>query len=56
MALSVLAAAERRIHGAASIDAAAPGPLLVPAGDDFETRSVIVDERPPLAELARSAA
>ncbi len=56
MALSVLAAAERRVHGAASIDAAAPGPLLVPAGDDFETRSVIVDERPPLAELARSAA
>ena len=51
MALAVLATAERRIHGRRRADAAAPGPLLVPGADGFETRSVILDERPPLAEL-----
>ena len=56
MALAVLAAAERRIHGAAAIDAAAPGPLLVPGDGELEKRSVIVDERPPLVSLRRSAA
>ena len=56
MALAVLAAAERRIHGAAAIDAAAPGPLLVPVDGELEKRSVIVDERPPLVSLRRSAA
>ncbi len=51
MALAVLATAERRIHGRRRADAAAPGPLLVPGEDGFEPRSVILDERPPLAEL-----
>ena len=49
MALAVLAAAERRIHGAGPIDAAAPGPLLVPHEGDFELRSLVLDERPPIA-------
>jgi glycosyltransferase involved in cell wall biosynthesis len=49
MALAVLAAAERRIHGAAPIDAAAPGPLLVPHEGDFELRTLVLDERPPIA-------
>jgi hypothetical protein len=53
MALAVLATAERRIHGRRRADAAAPGPLLVPGEDGFEPRSVIHDERPPLAELLR---
>jgi hypothetical protein len=35
---------------------AAPGPLLVPHGDGFEPRSVVLEERPPLAALRRSAA
>ena len=51
MALAVLATAERRIHGRRRADAAAPGPLLVPGEDGFEPRSVVLDERPPLAEL-----
>ena len=55
MALAVIAAAERRIHGAERVEAAAPGPLLVPAGDRFEVRSVVVDERPPLAQALRVA-
>jgi glycosyltransferase involved in cell wall biosynthesis len=49
MALAVIAAAERRIHGSGAIAAAAPGPLWLPHGRDFETRTVITDERPPLA-------
>ena len=53
MALAVLATAERRIHGRRRADAAAPGPLLVPGEDGFEQRSVVLDERPPLAELLR---
>jgi glucosyl-3-phosphoglycerate synthase len=48
MALAVITAAERRVHGEEAIAAAAPGPLLVPCGTDFETRAVITDERPPL--------
>jgi glycosyltransferase involved in cell wall biosynthesis len=56
MALAVMAAAERRIHGPERIDAAAPGPLLVPAGDDFEQRSLVVDERPPPAQLLSARA
>ena len=55
MALEVLAAAERRIHGAERVEAAAPGPLLVPSGGRFETRSVVVDERPPLSQALRAA-
>ena len=43
MALEVLAAAERRTHAGN----AAPGPLLVPVGDDFEVRAALTDERPP---------
>ena len=46
MALEVLAAAERRVHGDRS--SGRPGPLLVPRGSDFEVRSVVLDERPPL--------
>ena len=53
MALAVLATAERRIHGHRRADAAAPGPLLVPSEDGFEPRSVVLDERPPLAELMK---
>ena len=55
MALAVLVAAERRIHGTERIDAAAPGPLLVPAGGELEVRSVVLDERPPLAQVLRAA-
>jgi glucosyl-3-phosphoglycerate synthase len=54
MALAVITAAERRIHGERSIAAAAPGPLWLPHGRDFETRDVITDERPALARLTRS--
>ena len=50
MALEVLTAAERRVHGAAVVDGAAPGPLLVRAGADFEVRAAAVDERPPLVQ------
>ena len=50
MALAVLAAAERRVHGAA-VEAAAPGPLLVPHRGQLEMRSVVLDERPPLAQV-----
>ena len=50
MALAVLAAAERRVHGAA-LEAAAPGPLLVPRDGELEMRSVVLDERPPLAQV-----
>ena len=56
MALAVMAAAERRIHGAERAEAAAPGPLLVPAGADFEVRTLVVDERPPLAEVLQISA
>ena len=49
MALAVLAAAERRVHGEEALAAAAPGPLLVPGPAGFEGRAVVVDERPPLA-------
>jgi hypothetical protein len=55
MALAVLVAAERRIHGDAALAAAAPGPLLVPAGADFEIRGVVTDERPPAGSLSQSA-
>jgi hypothetical protein len=53
MALAVITAAERRVHGEQSIAAAVPGPLWLPHGPDFETRNVITDERPALARLAR---
>jgi glucosyl-3-phosphoglycerate synthase len=53
MALAVITAAERRVHGEPSIAAAAPGPLLLPHGIDFHTRNVVTDERPALARLAR---
>jgi hypothetical protein len=49
MALAVLAAAERRVHGEEALAAAVPGPLLVPEAAGFESRAVVVDERPPLA-------
>jgi hypothetical protein len=55
MALAVLAAAERRVHGADAVDAAAPGPLLVPDGADLVPRSVMLDERPPLRSLRGAA-
>jgi glycosyltransferase involved in cell wall biosynthesis len=55
MALAVLAAAERRIHGVEAIAAAAPGPLLVPVGGDFETRGVLTDERPPAGSICHGA-
>ena len=48
MALEVLTAAERRIHGDRAIAEAAPGPLLIRAGSDFELSHALVDERPPL--------
>jgi glycosyltransferase involved in cell wall biosynthesis len=51
MALAVLVAAERRILGAETVDAAAPGPLLVPVAGELRLRSVTTDERPPLAGL-----
>jgi hypothetical protein len=38
------------VHGAAVVDSAAPGPLLVRAGADFEVRAAAVDERPPLVQ------
>jgi len=47
MALEVLAAAERRTHTTDAV----PGPLLIPAGNDFEVRAAVADERPPLAGL-----
>jgi len=55
MALAVLAAAERRVLGGAALEEAAPGPLLVPDGDDLRLRSVVVDERPPLVSLRGEA-
>ncbi|HEX4691645.1 MAG TPA: glucosyl-3-phosphoglycerate synthase [Solirubrobacteraceae bacterium] len=55
MALAVLAAAERRVHGADAVDAAAPGPLLVPDGADLVPRFVMLDERPPLRSLRGAA-
>jgi glycosyltransferase involved in cell wall biosynthesis len=48
MALEVLAAAERRTHTTDAV----PGPLLIPAGDDFEVRAALTDERSPLVTLA----
>jgi len=54
-ALAVIAAVERRIHGAARSEADAPGPLLQPFADGFEPRSVALDERPPLLELLPAA-
>ena len=56
MALAVLAAAERRVHGEAALAAAAPGPLLVPENGDLALRSVLVDERPPLRRLGADSA
>ena len=47
MALEVLAAAERRTHASDAV----PGPLLIPAGDDFEVRAALTDERPPLVTM-----
>ena len=55
MALAVLAAAERRVHGEAAVAAAAPGPLLVPEDGELRLRSVVVDERPPLRALTPAA-
>jgi glucosyl-3-phosphoglycerate synthase len=54
MALSVLTAAERRIHGEQAVAAAAPGPLLVPVDGDFEVRGVLTDERPPAGSVCQS--
>ena len=51
MALAVLAAAERRDPRRRRVEAAAPGPLLVPRDGDFELRSLVLDERPPLAQV-----
>ncbi len=50
MALEVLAAAERRIHGVEPV----AGTLLVPAGTDFEHRAVRTDERPPAGGVCQS--
>jgi len=50
MALAVLATGERRVHGAA-VEASAPGPLVVPHDGEMEVRSVVLDERPPLAAI-----
>jgi glycosyltransferase involved in cell wall biosynthesis len=44
MALEVLAAAERRTHGAPTT-----GSLLIPTEDDFEVRAPLTEEHPPLA-------
>jgi glycosyltransferase involved in cell wall biosynthesis len=46
MALEVLAAAERRTHPGHAV----PGPLVVPAGDGFDTLATRTDERPPLRD------
>jgi glycosyltransferase involved in cell wall biosynthesis len=54
MALEVLTAAERRAHGDQAIAEAAPGPLLIRAGGDFELSHALVDERPPLSRAARA--
>ena len=43
MALEVLTAAERRVHGASD-----PGKLLIPTLDDFEARAALTEEHPPL--------
>jgi glucosyl-3-phosphoglycerate synthase len=51
MALAVLTAAERRVHGEEAVAAAAPGPLLVPRDGDLEMRAILTDERPPLITL-----
>jgi hypothetical protein len=40
MALEVLSAAERRVHGPVT-----PGPLILPNG---EPRAALIDERPPM--------
>ena len=55
MALAVLSAAERRIHGAQAIATAAPGPLLTPVGGDFELRSIVIDERPAAGSVHQGA-
>ncbi|MGH2737084.1 MAG: glucosyl-3-phosphoglycerate synthase, partial [Actinomycetota bacterium] len=60
MAYAVMVAAARRIFGRSTIEAYGPGPLMLPgaAGPedeleaiDFEVRRMIVEERPPLADL-----
>jgi hypothetical protein len=55
MALAVMVAAERRIHGAERVEAAAPGPLLVPESGDFRMRTLVLDERPPLRSAPAAA-
>jgi hypothetical protein len=55
MALAVIVAAERRIHGAERVEAAAPGPLLVPESGDFRMRTLVLDERPPLRSTPAAA-
>ena len=49
MALAVLVAAERRLFGAAAVEALAPGPLALPF-EELEIRHVAVEERPPVRE------
>ena len=53
MAYAVMVAAARRIHGHRMIESYGPGPLMIPSdeGFDFEVRKMIVEERPPLADL-----
>jgi glucosyl-3-phosphoglycerate synthase len=51
MAYAVIAAAERRIHGAAE---SSSGELLRPGKDGLETMHIFLDERPPLGELRRA--
>ena len=51
MALAVLAAAERRVHGAGASKRPRPARCSSPATASFELRSVVLDERPPLAQV-----
>lgn len=44
MALEVLAAAERRTRGEDT-----PGALLLPTSGDFELKTPLTEEQPPLA-------
>lgn len=53
MAYAVMVAAGRRVHPPGSIEAAAPGPFLLPTQDGLDARSVPVEERPPMATLDR---
>jgi hypothetical protein len=53
MAYAVLVAALRRTVGDEVVDAAAPGPIALPAPSGMEVRTLVLEERPPLASAAQ---